>query len=153
MEPTQVHPSSTSEKNAITTTLYLENNDIVPLDFEDPHRAALEDNPQHAEKLTTKTLLAVFVRYHSSLIEDVLNDLCSLSFSASLRPRLVPLRSSRAFSFQSALNWATLEILPGWSAVSLLPHRSLSPLQAKPAMSLGGVIYSYPAWHFPFSVQ
>lgn len=93
MEPTQVHPSSTSEKNTITTTLYLEINDIVPLDFEDPHRAALEDNPQHAEKLTTKTLLAVFVRYNSSLIEDVLNDRGSLSFSASPRPRLVPLRS------------------------------------------------------------
>lgn len=92
MKQTQVHPSSTPEKNTITTALHLENYDNVPVDFEDPHRAALEDNPQHAEKLTTKTLLAVFVRYHSSLIEDVLNDRYSLSFSASPRPRLVLLR-------------------------------------------------------------
>ncbi|KAJ9618122.1 hypothetical protein H2204_013169 [Knufia peltigerae] len=31
----------------------------VPLDLDDPHRAALEDNPEHAEKLTWTTLLAV----------------------------------------------------------------------------------------------
>ncbi|KIV87065.1 hypothetical protein PV11_02636 [Exophiala sideris] len=31
----------------------------IPLDFEDPHRAALEDNPEKAETLTWRTLLAV----------------------------------------------------------------------------------------------
>ncbi|ETN36195.1 uncharacterized protein HMPREF1541_08472 [Cyphellophora europaea CBS 101466] len=31
----------------------------VPLDLDDPHRAALEDNPAHAERLTWTTLLAV----------------------------------------------------------------------------------------------
>jgi hypothetical protein len=93
MEQTQVHPSSTKDRIANTTALHLETNDIVPLDFEDPHRAALEDNPQHAEKLTTKTLLAVLVRYfsESNQSEDVLNDLYSSSFSASARPRLAPL--------------------------------------------------------------
>ena len=34
----------------------------VPLDLDDPHRAALEDNPEHAEKLTLSTVLAVMVR-------------------------------------------------------------------------------------------
>ena len=33
----------------------------VPLDLDDPHRAALEDNPEHAEKLTWTTLLAIIV--------------------------------------------------------------------------------------------
>ncbi|KAK5382343.1 hypothetical protein LTR20_006024 [Exophiala xenobiotica] len=31
----------------------------IPLDLDDPHRAALEDNPERAEKLTWTTLLAV----------------------------------------------------------------------------------------------
>jgi hypothetical protein len=34
----------------------------IPLDLDDPHRAALEDNPERAEKLTWTTLLAVIVR-------------------------------------------------------------------------------------------
>lgn len=34
----------------------------MPLDFDDPHRAALEDNPEQAEKLTLSTALAVLVR-------------------------------------------------------------------------------------------
>ncbi|KAF2454145.1 fungal trichothecene efflux pump [Lineolata rhizophorae] len=33
--------------------------DAAPLDIDDPHRAALEDNPEHPEKLTTSTILAV----------------------------------------------------------------------------------------------
>ncbi len=33
----------------------------IPLDLDDPHRAALEDNPVRAEKLTWTTLLAVIV--------------------------------------------------------------------------------------------
>lgn len=32
-----------------------------PLDFTDPHRAALEDNPEHAESLNFRTLAAVVV--------------------------------------------------------------------------------------------
>jgi len=36
--------------------------DDVPLDFIDPHRAALENNPEHAEKLSLSTILAVVVR-------------------------------------------------------------------------------------------
>ena len=34
----------------------------MPLDFDDPHRAALEDNPERAQKLTLSTALAVLVR-------------------------------------------------------------------------------------------
>lgn len=34
----------------------------IPLDFNDPHRAALEENPEYAEKLTPSTALAVVVR-------------------------------------------------------------------------------------------
>lgn len=40
----------------------------VPLDFVDPHRAALENNPEHSEKLSLSTILAVVVstyQYHS----------------------------------------------------------------------------------------
>lgn len=33
----------------------------IPLDLDDPHRAALEDNPDKAERLTWTTLLAVIV--------------------------------------------------------------------------------------------
>lgn len=33
----------------------------VPLDFIDPHRAALEMNPEHSEKLSWSTILAVVV--------------------------------------------------------------------------------------------
>jgi hypothetical protein len=36
----------------------------IPLDLDDPHRAALEDNPEHADKLTWTTLLAVIVSLH-----------------------------------------------------------------------------------------
>lgn len=35
--------------------------DHIPLDLDDPHRAALEDNPEKAETLTWTTLLAVAV--------------------------------------------------------------------------------------------
>ena len=30
----------------------------LPLGYEDPHRAALEDNPEHAEKLTVSVVLS-----------------------------------------------------------------------------------------------
>lgn len=33
-------------------------NHEVPLGFEDPHRAALEDNPEHAEKLSLSVILS-----------------------------------------------------------------------------------------------
>jgi hypothetical protein len=34
----------------------------LPLGYEDPHKAALEDNPEHAEKLTLAVILsAVFL--------------------------------------------------------------------------------------------
>ncbi len=33
----------------------------VPLDLDDPHKAALEDNPEKAETLTLRTLLAILV--------------------------------------------------------------------------------------------
>lgn len=36
--------------------------ETVPLDMDDPHRAALEDNPEHAEKISLQTALAVLVR-------------------------------------------------------------------------------------------
>ena len=35
--------------------------EYVPLDIDDPHRAALEDNPEHAERPTFNTLAAVVV--------------------------------------------------------------------------------------------
>jgi hypothetical protein len=35
----------------------------IPLDLDDPHRAAIEDNPEKAETLTWTTLLAVLVRF------------------------------------------------------------------------------------------
>jgi hypothetical protein len=35
---------------------------FVPVDLDDPHRAALEDNPEHAEKLSVRLVLAVIVR-------------------------------------------------------------------------------------------
>ena len=38
------------------------NVEAVPLDFDDPHRAALEGNPDHAKKLSLLTILAVVVR-------------------------------------------------------------------------------------------
>ena len=34
----------------------------IPLDLHDPHRAALEDNPEHAGRPPVKTMLAVVVR-------------------------------------------------------------------------------------------
>ena len=34
----------------------------APLDLDDPHRAALEDNPARAERPSFKTILAVVVR-------------------------------------------------------------------------------------------
>ncbi len=42
----------------------------VPLDLDDPHRAALEDNPEHAEKLTLSTVLAVMVRVTETKFND-----------------------------------------------------------------------------------
>ncbi|KAK6375984.1 hypothetical protein LTS17_007234 [Exophiala oligosperma] len=36
-----------------------QHDDDVPLDFIDPHRAALEMNPEHSQKLTLSTILAV----------------------------------------------------------------------------------------------
>jgi hypothetical protein len=33
----------------------------VPLDLDDPHRAALENNPEHSAKLSFKSLMAVNV--------------------------------------------------------------------------------------------
>jgi hypothetical protein len=44
-----------------TAVAHIECRDGIPLDFEDPHLAALEDNPEHAKKLTVKTILALFV--------------------------------------------------------------------------------------------
>lgn len=38
-----------------------QHDDDVPLDFIDPHRAALEMNPEHSQKLTLSTILAVVV--------------------------------------------------------------------------------------------
>lgn len=43
------------------TSSHHEHKDVVPIDLEDPHAAALQDNPEHVEKLTTNTLLALFV--------------------------------------------------------------------------------------------
>ena len=43
---------------------HVENQDrqpAIPTDLDDPHRAALEENPEHAEKLTWVTTLAVIV--------------------------------------------------------------------------------------------
>ncbi|KAJ9643789.1 hypothetical protein H2204_001934 [Knufia peltigerae] len=37
------------------------NSNEIPLDLDDPHRAAIEDNPERAEKLTWTTLLAVII--------------------------------------------------------------------------------------------
>jgi len=49
----------------VTEPSHLESHHVpvveIPLDFEDPHRAALEDNPEKAETLTWRTLLAVLV--------------------------------------------------------------------------------------------
>lgn len=39
------------------------NSNEIPLDLDDPHRAAIEDNPERAEKLTWTTLLAVIVSF------------------------------------------------------------------------------------------
>jgi hypothetical protein len=33
-----------------------------PLDLDDPHAAAIEDNPHHAEKVSVTTFLAIIVR-------------------------------------------------------------------------------------------
>lgn len=35
--------------------------DYIPTDLDDPHRAALEENPEHAERLSLTTILAVLV--------------------------------------------------------------------------------------------
>lgn len=35
----------------------------IPIDFDDPHRAALEDDPQEAEKLSWRLILAVIVSW------------------------------------------------------------------------------------------
>jgi len=35
--------------------------DYIPTDLDDPHRAALEENPEHAERMTWATILAVLV--------------------------------------------------------------------------------------------
>lgn len=39
--------------------------DHIPTDLDDPHRAALEENPEHAERLTLTTILAVIVSQQS----------------------------------------------------------------------------------------
>jgi len=41
--------------------------DAIPLDLDDPHRAAIEDNPDEAKKLTPSTVLAVAVGHIDSL--------------------------------------------------------------------------------------
>jgi hypothetical protein len=84
-----------------------------PLDFEDPHRAALEQNPEVAERLSRKTLFAVGVCDPDTLNELLLTALYSLlSWASALLPR-VHLLSSPEFWFQSATSWVMLQILVG----------------------------------------
>ncbi len=59
--------------------------DHVPLDFEDPHRAALEDNPENAERPPLRTLLAVMVSYDSldippGLLTEAVKQFLALSY-------------------------------------------------------------------------
>lgn len=54
----------------------------VPLDFIDPHRAALEMNPEHSEKLSLSTILAVVVSiscHLRSCERDMLSNCASAS--------------------------------------------------------------------------
>lgn len=40
---------------------HVEHRTSIPVDLDDPHRGALEDNPDHAEKLSWRLILAVVV--------------------------------------------------------------------------------------------
>lgn len=46
---------------ARSTARHLQSDYDIPTDLDDPHRAALEENPEHAEKLSLNTILAVLV--------------------------------------------------------------------------------------------
>ena len=50
-----------AEEAGVTHPVQHVEHTTVPLDLDDPHRAALEDNPEQAEKLTISTVLAVMV--------------------------------------------------------------------------------------------
>ena len=39
----------------------------LQIELDDPHRSALEFNPEHAQRLTLPTILAVVVSYRGSL--------------------------------------------------------------------------------------
>jgi len=51
--------------------------DTIPLDLDDPHRAAIEDNPEEAKKLTPSTVLAVAVGYAYPLTAKQCADIAS----------------------------------------------------------------------------
>lgn len=58
--------TTTAEKKPLeppcdTAVERIERIDDRPSDFFDPHRAALEENPDHAEMPSTRTVLAVVV--------------------------------------------------------------------------------------------
>lgn len=72
-------PQSTAQVKAIDEDAYLE---------DDPHRAALEDNPDTPEKLTWSTVLSIFVSESSWVMTYICIDSRLLSSSSDL-PLLV----------------------------------------------------------------
>src|ERR1700712_158159 len=54
MKDTPAHPQAVEHEIELA---HLEHREL-PLGYEDPHKAALEDNPEHAEKLTLSVLLS-----------------------------------------------------------------------------------------------
>jgi hypothetical protein len=89
---------------------HVETNDAAStIDWDDPHRSALADNPDKAEKLSFSTMMAVLVRTSHNL--DALLNLCKIapdtlsSFSPCLLLPLflVPSILPPAFSFKLVL--------------------------------------------------
>lgn len=90
--------------------------------LDDAHFAALEDNPETAEKPSLSTLLSVFV--NSPLRAKLDNELTPVSSLVCLL--LVPLQLAISLrflsSFRSALTSEILRTLPGWQEDMLLHH-------------------------------
>lgn len=87
-----------TEHTSIQTGHHLEHarSDHVPIDLDDPHRAALDDNPSQAQRPPLKTILAVLVSHYlveprptkSLMMIKVLGSLIRLSHLLWILPHL-----------------------------------------------------------------
>ncbi|KIW90309.1 uncharacterized protein Z519_08953 [Cladophialophora bantiana CBS 173.52] len=97
--------TSASELEKASANLHQQHVEDVPLDFIDPHRAALENNPEHAEKLSLSTILAV--------VSLAMSYICPISCGFSLATGIIiPIGTDLGDT--TKITW----LVGGWSIAS-----------------------------------